>query len=80
MSKIVTPTGAILDPNGGWAKSATDYAIGKGFHSIRVFLATVPDGSQEYVIYEGSVPIKSSESFETICTYIDMMAISRDFG
>lgn len=45
---------------------------------LQAFVATFPAGQQEYVLFLDGKPYKFSQSFETICTYVDMYALSEN--
>jgi hypothetical protein len=74
--RVKTSTGVILDTEGGWAKSATEYANKKGLIDVIVTMATHKNGSQEYLMLENNKPIYNSQKFEDICCHIDMMWLS----
>lgn len=78
MAKINLPNGIVLDSNGHWAESAQAYTRQKGFADARVFVATHPNGHQNYLLVIGERPEYENTSFEAIVVHIDMMAACRD--
>lgn len=49
-----------------------------GLTSLRVFLATHPDGKKEYLLADGAEPIFASQLAEAVAAHIDMMALARN--
>lgn len=74
---IRLPNGIVLNTEGGYAKNATDYAKRRGLNGYAVVVANHPEGWAEYLVLnqEGteSIPVYSSQSYEAICVWIDMM-------
>ncbi len=77
------PNGVILDLEGGWAKSLTEYAHKKGFPKVFAFLAEHPDGSKEYLLVDyttkGGKAIYANPSFEAVSCHIDMMSLESNW-
>jgi hypothetical protein len=77
---IVLENGIALDPEGGFARDATEYAARLDIRDVRVFLATDPEGKQEYLIVVGRQPVFASTQYEAICCRLDAMAKSQNIG
>lgn len=63
---IPLPNGVVLD-----------HAERLGLPCMRAFLATHPDGMQEYLLINGTTPVYSSTSLEAAAAHLDIMALQR---
>jgi hypothetical protein len=77
--KIALPNGIVLDPDGGWAASAQEYARGKGLDDVRVFFSRDKTGYESYLVVVGEAPEYESPSFEAVAARIDVLAAARAF-
>lgn len=78
MSKISLPNGIELDDEAGMAPILRDRIEYNQLQGIRVFLATLPNKTQEYVLVDGERPIFTSQAVEAVWSRIDLMKLTSE--
>ena len=78
MTTYKQPTGVVLDDSELGDPDLQSYARGK-LPDIRVFVATEPDGTKSYVVYEKSEPVYTSQQMLAVADWIDRQWLMRSF-
>jgi hypothetical protein len=77
MPKHTLPNGIVIDSGSGAAPVLQRRVEYHGLEHVRVWLATHPDGTQNYLISEEDRPVFESQKVDEVWAKLDMMHSSR---
>ena len=76
--KHTLPNGVVLDDGDSMCANLRNRIENHGLKNLRVFLATQPNGYQEWLLVEGQEPVFACQSSEAMWAHIDTYKLIKD--